>query len=260
LFGGLGEANLLALAIIHKGAATPGEAALLSTLPDVIEELVRAWLSAADTGVAEKAARVIGDLLETDCEVVGGASHPQVNGVANEIVFPPSAQQQLVRRRRTPGYGRLWGLLFGDRQVLSQIQTLCSPHADRTTNQTTLAQGRLLRLLPRLATLNLTPLTTTKFPDLFADEGGVLQWASLHMVDATDILMHLNLVDFFETLISVMRVAETRSRETDAQVAELVRSSIREDAELETALRSLANRTVEEEAEGLRAYIDELLG
>jgi hypothetical protein len=80
------------------------------------------------------------------------------------------------------------------------------------------------------------------------------------MVDATDILMHLNLVDFFETLISVMRVAETRSRETDAQGAELVRSSIREDAELETALRSLANRTVEEEAEGLRAYIDELLG
>lgn len=253
-------ANLLALAIIHKGAATPGEAALLSTLPDVIEELVRAWLSAADTGVAEKAARVIGDLLETDCEVVGGASHPQVNGLANEIVFPPSAQQQLVRRRRMPGHGRLWGLLFGDRQVFSLIQTLCSPHADRTTNEITLAQGRLLRLLPRLATLNLAPLTTTKFPDLFADEGGVLQWAALHMVDVTDILMHLNLVDFFETLISVMRVAETRSGETDAQVAALVRSAIREDAELEMALRGLANRTVEEEAEGLRAYIDELLG
>lgn len=256
-------ANLLALAIIHKGAATPGEAALLSTLPDVIEELVRAWLSAADTGVAEKAARVIGDLLETDCEVVGGgggASHPQVNGVANEIVFPPSAQQQLVRRRRTPGHGRLWGLLFGDRQVFSQILTLCSPHPDRTMNQTTLAQGRLLRLLPRLATLNLAPLSTTKFPDLLSDEGGLLRWAALHMVDATDILMHLNLVDFFETLVSVMRVAETRSGETDTQVGLLVRAAVGEDAELETALRSLANRTVEEEAEGLRAYIDELLG
>lgn len=260
-------ANLLALAIIHKGAASPADAAILSTLPDVVEEVVRVWLATQDTGVAEKAARVIGDLLETDCDVVGTADpSAAVNGHVNEIVFPPSAQQQLVRRRRTPGHARLWTLILTHRPILSLFPTFCTASESRADNETTLSQGRLLRLLPRLSTLNVkalvhTPLTEVLPPSVDeAGGGGLLQWAALNMVDQTDILMHLNLVDFFETLVSVMRVAETRSEDTDNEVAALVRTAIREDAELESALRNLPNRTVEDESEALRAYINEILG
>jgi hypothetical protein len=79
------------------------------------------------------------------------------------------------------------------------------------------------------------------------------------MVDAEDVLMHLNLVDFFETLVSVTRVAENRTGDTDAKLRELIRTAVGGDEQLTAALRSLPDRTVEEEAEPLREYINTLL-
>ena len=78
------------------------------------------------------------------------------------------------------------------------------------------------------------------------------------MVDRSDILMHLNLIDFFETFVSLMRVSG-RSDDKDEAVVGLVRTAIQGDEELETALRGLPDRTVEEEAEPLRMYITEIL-
>jgi hypothetical protein len=259
----LAGANHLALAILHKGAATIQEAARVAVLQGVVDALIRMWLQTEDTGVAEKAARVIGDLLETDCAFPWPA--PRANGTANEIVFPPRAAQPA--EQDSHGYATLWNFIFSNRSIFKLFPKLCNPSESRTNHQVTLAQGRLLRLLPRLATINLRDITWTPFPDELptfprAGGGGILQWASLYMVDKTDILMHLNLVDFFETFVSVMRVAGTRSttqENSDAAVAELVRKAVREDAELESALRSLPNRTVQEEAEPLRQYIDMIL-
>ncbi|KAL6860639.1 hypothetical protein ACO1O0_004667 [Amphichorda felina] len=255
-------ANLLALAILHKAAASPADAALLSTLPELVEELVRRWLEAEDVGVAERAARVLGDILETDCDVVPPQGQ-QVNGIINAN----GNTTQLARRTRPPGHARLWALILESRPIASLIPELCTPSAaTRTTRQTSLSQGRLLRLLPRLATLKMGALTSTPLPDLFppgpgAQTGGLLPWAALGMVDASDVLMHLNLVDFLETLVSVMRVAENRTRETDEMLGELIRTAVRSGGgQLVAALRSLPDRTVEEEAEPLRAYINELLG
>ncbi|KFH40796.1 hypothetical protein ACRE_084980 [Hapsidospora chrysogenum ATCC 11550] len=254
-------ANLLALAILHKGAASPADAAILSTLPELIEALVRRWLETDDVGVAERAARVLGDLLETDCHVVphtpGGATTP--NGVREN-----STQLAHRRRRHQQGHNRLWPLFLESRSIASLIPQLCTPSVDRTPRQTSLSQGRLLRLLPRLATLNIAALTSTTLPDLFSAaptgaQAGLLPWAALSMVDAEDVLMHLNLVDFFETLVSVMRVAETRTSGTDATLRWLIRTAASGDEQLTAALRSLPDRTVEEEAEPLREYIDTLL-
>ena len=257
----LAGANHLALAILHKGAATIEEAGGVAALQGVVDALIRTWLQTEDTGVAEKAARVIGDLLETDCGFPRSAP-PRANGTANEIVFPPPSQVQQVQ-----GYATLWGFIFSNRSIFTIFPKLCYPSESRTNHQVTLSQGRLLRLLPRLATLNLRDISRTPFPDELptfpvAGGGGILQWASLYMIDKTDILMHLNLVDFFETFVSVMRVAGTRSttlENADRAVAELVRTAIREDTELESALRNLPNRTVQEEAEPLRQYIDGIL-
>ena len=78
------------------------------------------------------------------------------------------------------------------------------------------------------------------------------------MVDKSDFLMHLTLNDFFETLVSVMRVS-TRSPDIDIAIKALVKTAVRNDMELEAALETLPDRTVEEEAEALRRYISGLL-
>lgn len=262
-------ANLLALTILHKAARSPADAAILSTLPDLFEALVTRWLDAQDVGVGERAARVLGDLLDTDCDAPIDDAFPasEVNGVSGS---------ELVKRR-VPGHGRLWAMLFGTERIFSILPTLCSStqssdaEADteappRTERQVSISQGRLLRMLPRLATLNMQEVATrANFPDLIPmpqslarlTGHGLLQWAALAMVDKSDMLMHLSLIDFFETFVSIMRVAggETSSIVTHA----LVKAATSNDEQLKEALLSLPDRTVEEEAELLRAYIRKLL-
>lgn len=246
-------ANLLGLAIIHKAARTPADAAILSTLPEVTEELVRRWLEVADVGVGEKSARVLGDLLETDCQVVEPNGAP-VNGVnGNELVG-----------RQVPGHGRLWSMILDTEEFLSIIVDLCSPSDDRTERQVSLSQGRLLRLLPRLATLNIHAITRSSFSNILpvspsTAQGGLLQWASFTMVDKSDMLMHLSLIDFFETLVSVMRISATAVKDKDDILKSLVQTATQNDAQLKEALVSLPDRTIEEEAEPLRLYIGKLL-
>lgn len=254
-------ANLLALAIIHKAAKSPASVATLAELPEVVEHLVRRWLESPDVGVGERASRVLGDLLETD-----SGRRRAVNGtVVNGGLATPSEDGSSSNHT-------LWQLVILQRPILSLIVTLCSqPTSSGQTpqelraaiRQTSLSQGRLLRLLPRLATLNLRALTQSSFPDMFpipepaARELGVglLQWAALAMVDRSDMLMHLSLVDFFEAFVSVMRV----SADTDDFVKRLVQTAVREDPELASSLRGLPDRTIEDEAEPLRVYINELL-
>ncbi|KAM0486154.1 hypothetical protein ACHAPX_000856 [Trichoderma viride] len=258
-------ANLLALAIIHKAAKAPTEAALFSTLPDVVEALIRRWLESPDVAVGERAAKVLGDLLETDCatirptEGVNGASSYNINGFST------------TSRRRIPGHGRLWNVIFTQRPFLELIKTLCSPEtADpptRPRHQTSLSQGRLLRLLTRLAALDIRAISTAHQQDIFPlsttaiapSDQGILQWAALEMLSGSDdILMHLNLIDFFETFVSVTRVSHLTPEE-NAIAKKLIKVAAEGDGELKEALRGLPNRTVEEEAEPLRAYISGLL-
>lgn len=265
-------ANLLALAVLHKAARTPADAAILSTLPDLVEALVTRWLDAQDVGVGERAGRVLGDLLETDCDVVaddGQAPHATTGGVnGTELV-----------KRRVPGHGRLWNMIFGSEQLFAIIPSLCSPPAaedvdaaeagpSRTARQVSLAQGRLLRLLPRLATFNMPAITRTAFPHLLPlpqslarETGhGLLQWAALAMVDRSDVLMHLSLIDFFETFVSVMRITDGAPTSSSTSVTRsLVKAATANDGQLKESLIGLPDRTVEEEAEPLRIYIGQLL-
>ena len=255
-------ANLLALAIIRKAAKAPSDASILSTLPEVVGELITRWLETSDVGVGERAGKVIGDLLETDCELVGGETPSPLTG-ANGIE---------VVKRRVAGHGRLWRLILLSLPNLTTIESFCKFGASgpgnerRSVHQITISQGRLLRLLPRLATLNLGILSTSVLPDGFrvpatlaASVGeGLMQWAALAMVDKSDILMRLSLVDFFETIVSVMRVSPV-SADMEDFTSRLVKAALRGDDELATALRTLPDRTVEEEAESLRRYIAQLL-
>ncbi|KAG6001161.1 hypothetical protein E4U21_004660 [Claviceps maximensis] len=256
-------ANLLALAIIKKAAVSPSDASILSTFPKVVEAMIKCWIATEDVGVGERAARVLGDLLETDCEILDNGIDeysPQVGLNHNQVV-----------RRRVAGHGRLWKLILSSRPNLSLIEQHCSfdtkgQAPSRTAREITISQGRLLRLLPRLCTMDIAVLSRSFCPDLFvlpeAHEGdlgqGLLQWTALGMVEKSDILMHLNLVDFFETLVSVMRVSR-RSLTLDTFIGKLVKAAVQSDDQLTSALKTLPDRTIEEEAEPLRAYITDLL-
>ncbi|OHE91927.1 hypothetical protein CORC01_12777 [Colletotrichum orchidophilum] len=250
------HANLLALAILAKASASPSDAAILSLMPRVVEELLRRWLSAPQVEVGERASRVLGDLLDIDCELPPPSSLPTLT--ATEIV-----------RRRAPGQGRMWQRIFHDKELFGLVLSLAkgqdpSPTADGESvtlseRQLSLAQGRILRLLPRLASLNIIEVGISQFPELTGSpEVGLLQLAALHMVDKTDTLMHLNLIDFFETLLSVMRVVE-HSHRTMGILKDLVKQATRDDNLLKNALGSLPNRTVPEESESLRTFIRDVL-
>ncbi|KAL0944892.1 uncharacterized protein CTRU02_202779 [Colletotrichum truncatum] len=244
------SANLLALAILEKAAAAPSDAAILSLMPRVVEELLRRWLSAPQVEVGEKASRVLGDVLETDCELP-----------------PPSALPNLgseVVRRRAPGQGRMWRRIFHDKEMFGLVLSLAkgqdpAEEEKLSEHQLSLAQGRILRILPRLASLNIVEISTSQFPDLTgSNEVGLLQLAALKMVDMSDTLMHLSLIDFFETLVSVMRVAE-QSHRTMGILRDLVRQATKDDDMLKSALLSLPDRTVPEEEEQLRTFIRDVM-
>ncbi|RCI09037.1 hypothetical protein L249_4931 [Ophiocordyceps polyrhachis-furcata BCC 54312] len=229
----LPAANLLALAIVGKAASSPAEAERLAELPDIVTELLRLWLGSPDVGVGEGAARVLARVLETDC-----SSAEVVNGTGHEP--------------RPPGRGRIWPIILEDDDNLALIRHLCTLGHDpcRLTYDVTISQGRLLRLLPTLAALDMQPLT--------AETGqGLLQWAALSMVDTSDTLMHLSLVDFYESLVGSMR----QSRHArDATVKSLVNKAAREDSAVNNALRTLADRVEDDDdAPDVRNYVAYLL-
>lgn len=249
------SANLLAMTILAKAAESPSDAAILAAMEDIIPSFLAQWLSAPQVEVGEKGARVLGDLLDIDSE----ARPPQglaVSGV--EIAV-----------RKPQGQGFVWRRIFHDRDVYGLILSLCSsgPHqraeGGLSSQQLSLAQGRLLRILPRLSALNFATLTKTDFPELhqrYGDveaSGGLLYFAALHMIDKADLLIHLSLVDFFEALLSIQRITPFSTYKIDT-LRKLYQEATRHDDTLRDAILSLPERTVPEEADELRRFIHDI--
>jgi hypothetical protein len=171
------------------------------------------------------------------------------------------------------------------------LDLVSARHPDTAGNphQLSLAQGRLLRILPRLASLNFVAVARSSLPTppppahltngshSITTNGdseqshpppppnnpprqgeGLLHYAALRMVDPSDVLMHLSLVDFFEALVSLLRVTEHVPHKVSALRALLAEATAR-DAALRDALLSLPDRTVEEESEGLRGWLAEVM-
>ncbi|KAF5017557.1 hypothetical protein F66182_10493 [Fusarium sp. NRRL 66182] len=252
-------ANLLALNIVQKAASSPSEVDALAALPEVVDNLLRTWLNSPDVDVGGTATKVLGSLLETDCDIMP----EHLSTMANGVNGTSPSETELVKRH-VPGHASLWRLVIWDRRCLEIMVSICRPAT--ITRQAAFAQDRLLRIIPRLGALHPRALAISPFPDLFplpgyADESighGLLQWAALSMVDTSDVLMHHTLILFFETFVSIMRIAGN-SADRDAIVRNVVRTAASHDQELLVALRSLPDRTVQEEAEPLARYIGRIL-
>ncbi|KAL2761021.1 hypothetical protein ACRALDRAFT_2024889 [Sodiomyces alcalophilus JCM 7366] len=275
------SAKALAMTILHKAAASPSDTAHLATMPLLLSHFLHTWLATPQVEVGEKASRVLGDLLETDATaepIRRPSSHTAaitVDGVvwANGSTATSTAEPAHLRPR---GQGTLWHRLFHDPTLYTHLYSLprgkdILAASDLTAHQTTLAQGRILRILPRLAALNFAAVTQppqptlAPVPDQLAGvdvdtSTGLLPFAALRMVDKEDVLMHRNLVHFFEGLLSLLRLrVDMGGPEKDLIVRTmtgLLAEATADDATLRDALRSLPDRTVHEEKDGLRAFVD----
>jgi hypothetical protein len=201
------SANILAITVLEKASRAPSDTAILSIMKGVVENFVRIWLSTPHVEVGEKATQALGDLLDVDCDRRSSAGiDTKMSGM--QLAGTP------------PGQGLLWRRIFQDRDLYGLIFSLCSFKTVGTEEdqlderQKSLAQGRLLRILPRLAALDFHAVTHTHFPEieerygLQDEENGLLFFAMADMVDKQDILMHLNLIELFIEFLGKMSTTE----------------------------------------------------
>lgn len=261
-------ANILAMTVLHKAAASPAEVTLVAAMTPLLSAFLRRWLASPHVEVGQKGGKVLGDLLDIDCELPPPPPPTTSDATRTEIVL-----------RKAPGQGKLWRALFTDRTIYMLLLDLCSgrhPDTSGDALQLSLAQGRVLRILPRLAALNfqavarsniaaVTPVHLTNGHSGGGSDSagprpgeGLLQFAALRMVDKSDTLMHLSLVDFFEAFVSLMRVTEYSAAKM-AVLKALVVEATAGDAALKEALLTLPERTVDEEAEALRRWLQEIM-
>lgn len=237
-------ANILALTILQKATSSPSDTAILSIMRGLVAQLVTTWLSSPSVDVGEKATRALGELLEVD------APHRPSGELRVEMNGGP-----LTLKAAPPGQGLLWRRLFTDREIYDSVYALCSAGtSDLDERQRSLAQGRLLRLLPRLAVLDLDTISRSQFPDVERQYGrsgsgigsgvgetrdGLLSFAALRMVDKTDILMHITLLDFFAELMTVLSESPLSSSQLE-YLSALMKHVVRDDTTMLKSLDALA--------------------
>jgi hypothetical protein len=149
-----------------------------------------------------------------------------------------------------PGQGLLWRRIFQDREIYDLLFSLCSFHTIGTGSgqlderQKSLAQARLLRVLPRLAVLDFQTITRSHFPEIEGrykiDEHGLLYFAAVDMVNKEeDMLMHITVIDFFAEFLDVMSTTELTKNTMD-YLAALMKKVARTDETLYKSLEAMA--------------------
>lgn len=189
--------NDLTLCILDKAADSPGDAAVVATMPQLIYGLVNLWLRTPNIGIADKAGQIIQKFLGIDIE----DEEVPVHGVGNCL---------------TGGQGLFWRRLFGDRDIYGLIFTICDrdDHSveDLTAKTKSLAQARLMDFAPHVGKLDWAYLAGSHHEDIEAahklkpGDQGFLDFIALKMSDyETDVLIHISLIQFYAKLISLAK-------------------------------------------------------
>lgn len=161
------------LSLLEK-ADTESAQKLATLQRDVYASLVKLWLCVPNEGTGLHAARVLANLINV-------------------------GREKVLKR------------LFRDKDIYEVILSLCTLNSDKYTNlskpRTTIAQSRLLKLLPVIAKLEWRVIAASHHPELEAQYGltsgqGLLDFAALKMVDyRDDLLMHQQLIEFYTSLL-----------------------------------------------------------
>lgn len=178
--------NSLVLTILEKAASSAVDAALVATSLDVIPAVINLWLNTGDAGIADRASRVLINLLRVDQERPSADSDGAPSG----------------------GQGMVWKRIFGDQNVYASIFEPCAvanESTSRSKNQITLSQARLMAWLPHVGRLNWNVISKSQHAQKEEpyDAESLLDFAALKMVDyRDDVLMYATLIEFYTALLS----------------------------------------------------------
>ncbi|KAJ5470191.1 hypothetical protein N7530_007548 [Penicillium desertorum] len=184
--------NLLALSLLAKAGQKYSEAAIVAGDSDLVASLVELWLSTSSGEVAQAALDTLWALLEVD--------------VANYL---ENGEYEHTGDESHAGQGLLWRRVFTDKDVYGLLFGLCSLQSDApgdlSKRERTLAQGRLMTLLAKAGKLRWDIISTAQVPEIEAkyQSSSLLHFATCHMVQVTDVLMHMTLLNFFRELLEI---------------------------------------------------------
>ena len=175
--------NTTTLNLLQKAQHRIGDVGIVARKADVVGALVRLWLCSHDTAVARLAHEVISGLLQAEVE-------------SRENTISPNGKW-------------MWRRLFGDRDIYGSIFSICSlttagQDGQPSKREKTVAQARLLDMILRI---DGDAVRQSQIPEIEkqygVNEGGLLHFAAIHMVDyRNDVLMHVNLLDFYAMYLS----------------------------------------------------------
>ena len=182
--------NLACLTLLHKATFSSSDAAIVASDPGIILALVELWLSTSETAVASKALRVLSGLLEID------------------VVHTPHGKGVITSDAH--GQGLMWRRMLRDRDIYGRIFSLCSmktlgQEGQPNARHKTIAQARLLEFLSLFAKYR--EIQTSQLPavekEYGVSDGGLLEFAAVHMIDyEDDIMLHADLIAFFARYVS----------------------------------------------------------
>jgi len=159
--------NLVTLDLLRKAASHSSDVDIVASMSEVVQALVRMWLCTREVAVHEKAQLLLERFL-------AGPEH-------NVLIW-----------RRFLGDGDVYGSIFS----LCSLGTL-GQDGQPNRNDKTVAQGRLLALLP---IIDNTRIRHSSCPEVEKHYGvdNLIDFAALAMVDyERDVLMHMTLIHFF---------------------------------------------------------------
>ncbi|KAF4763184.1 hypothetical protein N7455_010928 [Penicillium solitum] len=184
--------NLLALSLLAKAGQKHSEAAVVAGDSDLVASLVELWLSTSSGEVAQAALDTLWALLEVD--------------VANHL---ENGEYKHTGDESHTGQGLLWRRVFTDKDVYGLLFGLCSLESDApgglSKRERTLAQGRLMTLLVKAGKLRWDIISTAQVPEIEAkyQSCSLLHFTTCHMVQVSDVLMHMTLLNFFRELLEI---------------------------------------------------------
>ncbi|KAJ5833694.1 hypothetical protein N7474_002005 [Penicillium riverlandense] len=184
--------NLLALSLLGKAGQASSDAAIVSGDSDLVVSLVELWLSTSSEAVAQAALDTLWALLEVD------------------LASPLEKEEyDHTAHNAHAGQGLMWRRVFTDKDVYGLLFGLCSLRddapGDLSKRKRTLAQARLMDFLTKAGGVRWDIISQSQVPDIEAkyDSSSLLHFAACQMVDQSDVLMHMTLLNFFRDLLEI---------------------------------------------------------
>lgn len=184
--------NLLALSLLAKAGQASSDAAIVAGDSSLVASLVELWLSTTSTAVSQAALDTLWALLEVDL------ASPLENG-----------EYDHAGTEGRTGQGLMWRRVFTDKDVYGLLFGLCSLREDApgdlSKRERTVAQGRLLGFLAKAGRLRWDIISKSQVADVEMKyrADSLLHFAASQMVDLSDVLMHMTLLNFFRELLEI---------------------------------------------------------